>query len=146
PIHPRSDLRRAELVALVVILGYGIVVRAIYLDRPFHRDAEGVACFYGQLARNYIRRPFSETKAVPVQSLALDTPPTFYSHHPPLIPLEIAAVYWTIGFRASSTWLPPDWPVRLPTALFTLACIVTIWRLLRNRGAPRAGMLAAALF
>src|SRR5436190_7773253 len=98
PIHPRSDLRRAELVALVVILGYGIVVRAIYLDRPFHRDAEGVACFYGQLARNYIRRPFSETKAVPVQSLALDTPPTFYSHHPPLIPLEIAAVYWTIGF------------------------------------------------
>src|SRR4051794_20802470 len=67
---------REELIALIAILAYAVAVRAVYLDRPFHRDAEGVACFYGQLARNYIRRPFSETKLVPVQSLALDTPPT----------------------------------------------------------------------
>src|SRR4051794_41915007 len=73
-------------------------------------------------------------------------PPVFYSHPPPVVPVSIAAVYWLSGFRASSDWLPPDWQTRLPTVLFTLGCVVTIYLMLRNRGAPRAGVIAAALF
>src|SRR5689334_5016722 len=100
---------RGEIAAVIAIFAFALAVRLAFIDRPFHRDPEGCAAFYGVLARNYIRRPIAQTYGVPVQNMGRTNPPAFYGHHPPLVPMQIAAVYWLCGFRANSTWLPPDW-------------------------------------
>src|SRR5438128_10189 len=115
---------------------YALAMRIALIDRPFNRDPEGVCAYYGILARNYIRRPISQTLLVPVQNLGRTNPPKFYSHHPPLVPILIAATYAGFGFRADSIDLPPDWQTRLSTVLFTLGSIVTMFVMVRNRAGP----------
>ncbi|MGH7213191.1 MAG: ArnT family glycosyltransferase [Tepidisphaeraceae bacterium] len=130
----------AHLIGLAVILLYALGVRAVLLDQPFSRNAEGVGAFYGQLARNYLRHSFVETRGVPVQSVG--TLPgarlTYYHHHPPLVPLVVAGSYALLG--------DGEWQTRLPAAIFTLACVVAVYWLLAAHGRPRAGLIAAALF
>jgi len=133
-----------QWLCLAIILAYSLAVRIALIDRPFNRDPEGVSAYYGILARNYIRRPISQTHLVPVQNLGRTNPIKFYSHHPPLVPILIAITYRTFGFRADSLDLPPDWQTRFSTTLFTLACIVTIFFMMRQRAGPRAALIAAS--
>jgi 4-amino-4-deoxy-L-arabinose transferase-like glycosyltransferase len=132
--------------ALLLLLLLTATLRLCLLNHPFVRNSEGCAAFYGLLARNYFRYDFSTTHGVPVMSMGRDAPPIFYANHPPTTPLLIAAVYKLLGYAGEYDHLPPDWPIRLPTTLFTLACIVTIYMLVKNRASPRAALLAAALF
>jgi hypothetical protein len=131
---------------LLLVLLYAVGVRAALIDRPFQRDPEGVCAYYGILARNYIRRPFSQTLGVPVQNLGRTNQLKFYSHHPPLVPLLIAGVYAVFGFRAASEGIPPDWQLRFSTVVFTIGCIVAMFVMIKHRAGERAGLLAAAIF
>ncbi|HMB96261.1 MAG TPA: glycosyltransferase family 39 protein, partial [Tepidisphaeraceae bacterium] len=96
--------------------------------------------------RNYFRYDFSTTHGVPVMSMGRGAAPMFYANHPPTTPLLIAAIYKLIGYDGNYDRLPPDWPIRLPTTLFTVACIITIYMMVKNRASPRAGLIASALF
>ena len=138
-----------HLLLLGSILSYAVVVRTLTLNRPFDRNAEGLGSYYGILARNYFRHSIADTWLVPVQSLAISDKanPTFYPNHPPLVPLFIAGSYWLFnGEAGSDDWVPPEWQTRLPTALFTLGCIVLIYAMVNRRAGPRAAAVAAALF
>jgi 4-amino-4-deoxy-L-arabinose transferase-like glycosyltransferase len=136
---------RIEKLLLIAILLFAATVRLVTLNEPFQRNAEGCASFYGLLARNYFRYHWSDHHGVPVMSMGKGAEPTFYAKHPPTTPLLIAAVFAVTGYRGQWEWFPGEWQVRLPTALLTIACIITIYLMVRNRATPRAGLIAAAL-
>ena len=145
----RLPLWSIHLMLLGSILGYAVFVRAFTLNQPFDRDAEGLGSFNGILARNYFRHSIADTWLVPVQSMGVSDKarPTFYPNHPPLVPLFIAGSYWVFnGEAGSEDWVPPEWQTRLPTALFTLGCVILIYAMVNRRAGPRAAAVAAALF
>ena len=137
----RLPLWSVHLLLLGSILSYAVVVRTYTLSRPFDRNVEGMGSYYGILARNYFRHSIADTWLVPVQSLAISDKahPTFYPNHPPLVPLFIAGSYWLFNEAGSEDWVPPEWQTRLPTALFTLGCIVrsTRWSIAEPAREPR---------
>jgi hypothetical protein len=145
---PGRRTRRLSYFLLAIILLYAAGVRAWTLDLPFNRNLEGLSAFYGVLARNYFRHDLSTTYGVPVQSMGQseDARVVFYGHHPPLVPLFIAGSYRLFDDPYQADYVPAEWMTRLPTALFTLACIVTIYLMVRNRASERAALVAAALF
>ncbi len=140
PLSDSSPSRWRRLAALVAVLLFAASFRAVLLDRPFSHNPEGVGSFYGQLARNYLRYPFSDTKGLPIMTIGREAgvAPTYYAHHPPLLPLLIAGAYALFGMG--------DWQTRLVTGLFTVGCVALIYAMLAARGRPRAGLFAAALF
>lgn len=140
PLSDSSPSRWRRLAALVAVLLFAASFRAVLIDRPFSHNPEGVGAFYGQLARNYLRYPLSETHGVPVMTIGrIDgVAPTFYGHHPPLLPLMIAGIYSLFGTG--------EWQTRLVTSLFTVGCVALLYGMLTARGRPRAGLFAAAIF
>lgn len=139
PLPGRTSTRRHWMALLAIVL-FAAGFRGLLLDRPFSHNPEGVGCFYGQLARNYLRYPIRQTKGLPVMTIGRveGVRPTFYAHHPPLVPLLIAGSYALFG--------QGDWQTRLPTACFTVGCVALLYWLLARRRRPRAGIFAAALF
>lgn len=131
--------RRLHHVLLALILLYTATVRIYLLNVPFHSTAEGVGSWYGIMARNYLRIPWSEHHGVPVQSIGHwpSTPLRFYSHHPPLMPLTVALGYKLFG--------QGDWQTRLPAALCTLGSTLLLYLLLKQYS-PAAALYAAAIF
>jgi len=131
--------RRLHYSLLTLILFYTAIVRICIINVPFHSTAEGVGSWYGIMARNYLRIPWSEHKGVPVQSIGHwpNTPLRFYSHHPPLMPLTIALGYKLFGLG--------DWQTRLPAALCTLGSILLLFLFLKNTN-PAAALYASAIF
>lgn len=142
----RAWVAAAAALAAVVLFAAG--VRLWTIRYPFQRNMEGLGSFYGILARNYFRHDLSDTLGVPVQSMgrAAVVKPVFYAHHPPLVPMFIAAAYLTFDHPRQADYVPPEWLTRLPSALFTLACVVAIFALVRNRAGPRAAIFSAAIF
>jgi hypothetical protein len=131
--------RRLQYVLLGLILIYAALVRLYVINVPFHTTAEGIGSWYGIMARNYLRIPWSEHHGVPVQSVGHwpGTPLRFYSHHPPLMPLTIAVSYKIFG--------QGDWQTRLPAALCTLGNILLLYFLLKEYDSP-AALYASAIF
>jgi hypothetical protein len=139
PAAAASISRPANRILLGAILLFAAIVRLLTLNHPFQRDPEGCGSFYGLLARNYLCWPVSITLGVPVQSLGVGHgAPYFYPNHPGLLPALIAAVQLLLGDGA--------WQTRLPTAIFTIACVWLIHRLLLPRVGSRAALLASAFF
>src|SRR5258706_10647100 len=138
PPHTPMD-RRLHYFLLALILLYTATVRIYLLNVPFHSTAEGVGSWYGIMARNYLRIPWSEHHGVPVQSIGQwpCTPLRFYSHHLPLMPLTIALSYKLFG--------QCDWQTRLPAALCTLGSNILLYLLLKQYS-PNAALYAAAIF
>ena len=130
---------RFHSILLALIFVYAATVLICLMNVPFHSTAEGVGCWYGIMARNYLRIPWSEHGGVPVQSIGHwpGTPLRFYSHHPPLVPLSIAISYKFFGHG--------DWQTRLPAALATLGSILLLYFLLKQYDAV-AGFYSAAIF
>ncbi len=135
-----QGLASAHYALLALIVLYAVIVRGVLLDVPFHETPEGCGSFYGILARNYLRLPWSVTRGVPVQNTGYraGVPVKFYSHHPPLAPLLIAGSYKLLGMG--------DWQTRLVPAMCSVGTVVLLYGLLRRWGRPRAGLLAAALY
>ncbi|HEV8291265.1 MAG TPA: glycosyltransferase family 39 protein, partial [Tepidisphaeraceae bacterium] len=131
--------RRLHYFLLTFILLYTAIVRIYLINIPFHTTAEGVGSWYGIMARNYLRIPWSEHHGVPVQSIGHwpKTPLRFYSHHPPLMPLSIALSYKLFG--------QGDWQTRLPAVFCTIGSTVLLYLLLKQYSPP-AALYASAIF
>jgi 4-amino-4-deoxy-L-arabinose transferase-like glycosyltransferase len=110
------------------------------MHRPFDYDAEGSGSLNAVLARSYLRFDWSQTRGMPILSLDRDRAPAivFYPDHPPLVPLVIVPFYKAFGIGA--------WQTRLPIALFTLAAILLLHRVLAQFATARVGLIAAAVF
>src|SRR5688500_12392294 len=94
PVPERSS-RPRDWIILAVILLFAIGIRFSVIDKPFIRDSEGLGAYYGTLARNYLRYDWTQTYGVPIQSIGQwpGVEQVVYGHHPPLVPVLIAATY-----------------------------------------------------
>lgn len=142
-VNPTS---RVHVALLSIILIFSGVFRIGVMDVPFGRNPEGCAAFFGLVARNYFRYPFSAHHGVPVTSMGDGAPVMYYANHPPTTPLLIGAVFAITGYRGEFDPLPADWKVRFPTAAFTMGCIALIYFLVQRRARPRVALLASAIF
>jgi hypothetical protein len=146
--HPTRRWTHGQVWLFVGVMLLAAATRVQTFNRPFERDPEGCGSFYGLLARNYLRWGVFEHYAVPIQSVGVrtDSTPTYYPNHPSLLPLLIAGTYALAGWDARGGAIPFDWLTRLPTNAFTLACVATIFVMLRTRAGPRAATIASVLF
>jgi hypothetical protein len=137
---PLTALRPGRYLLLIVLV-YAASFRLKVLDRPFHYDDEATGgAFYGIMARNYLRLPWTETHGMPVVTVGHlpGTPLVFYADHSPLVPLLIAPVYRLFGFG--------EWQTRLPTSIALVLAIGVLYVLVKRSGTERAALVAAALF
>jgi len=126
---------------LAVLLAYTIAFRLVTLGRPFQYDDEATGgAFYGLLARNYLRIPWSDTHGIPVLTVGrlAGAPLVFYPDHPPLVPLLIVPLYRMFGAG--------EWQARLPTSIATVLSVLVLYRLVRRGSGERVAMTAAACF
>ncbi len=73
----------ARKYVLFVIIVWAGALRLALLNLPLERNAEGLAAFYGLLARNYFRYDLATTLGVPVMSMGAGAEPVFYANHSP---------------------------------------------------------------
>jgi hypothetical protein len=128
-------------VLVTIILVYAAAFRLITLNRPFHYDDEATGgAFFGLIARNYLRIPWSESHGIPILTVGRlpDVPLVSYPDHPPLVPLLIAPLYRVFGVG--------EWQTRLPTSIATVAAVAVLYGLVRRFGTGRTALIAAALF
>ena len=88
--------RSRHLLALVLVCAAAF--RVVALNRPFHYDSEATGgAFYGIMARNYLRFPWSATHGMPVLTVGrlAGVPLVFY-----------AGAQMARGFRRESFQVP----------------------------------------
>lgn len=139
-------MNRSHGILLALILLFTASFRLAVLNRPFERDPEGCGAFYGLIARNCFRYPWSEHIGLPVISMGEGGSMVYYANHPPTTGLLIAGVHLLTGYRGGYDSLPGDWQTRLPSAVFTVGCAALMYFLLRRRAGEVVALLAPALF
>lgn len=128
---------------VLVVLLLSAVVRVPLLAVEVGRNDEGTGSLYGIAARNYLRLDTSGVLFAPVLNVAPPVSPapptagfTVYAHHPPTVPLLIAAAFAVFGVG--------DWQMRLVPTLFALASVAVTYGLLLRRAGPVAATVGAA--
>lgn len=129
-----------RLLLLLVIAA--ALVRSRGIDRPWsHGDHNGWGgAFYSNIARNYVRYGYLETRFAPVISTG-NTPPEerrYYLTHPPFIGLAVSVAFHLFGEH--------EWSARLVPLLFGLGSIVLVFRIGSKVASREIGLVAAALF
>lgn len=122
-----------------MILLATLAVRWPLAHAEFGRSGDGTGSFYGIIARNYLLRDNGPTLWMPVISVGpAHFEPTVYAHHPPAVPLFVAACMKLFG--------DTDFAVRLAPLLFTLAAIAALYGALlrRSRWAATVGAMLLA--
>jgi 4-amino-4-deoxy-L-arabinose transferase-like glycosyltransferase len=125
----------------VLILLLGALARGIYLDRawaPGSHDGWSGA-FYSNIARNYLRHGYWETRFAPIVSTG-DVPRdhwVYYLTHPPGIGLVVS-----LSFR----WLGEhEWSARLVPLIFSVGSLFLLYRLAQALFTTRIALLATFL-
>jgi dolichyl-phosphate-mannose-protein mannosyltransferase len=123
-----------------IILALALLIRLVLLDRPFLPNNEGTATGFAIIhAMNFARYGPWQSRFAGVLNTGVVPKDewTYYAHHPPLVPLVIAAVYEVAGVS--------PWSSRLIPAFLSVATTL----LLYGTALRRYGQLvafAAALF
>ncbi len=127
---------------LLLLVVAAAIVRSRGIDRPWsHGDHNGWGgAFYSNIARNYLRYGYLETRFAPVISTGTVAREDrrYYLTHPPGIGLTVSAAFHLFGEH--------EWTARLVPLLFGLGSIVLVFRLGSRIASRETGLLAAALF
>lgn len=121
---------------LVIILAALLIMP--WINRPFTGHHDFTGAFDSLMARNYLRYGLIQTKLGQVTSFSGVRPENFsyHTHHPPGVPLLIAAVYKIFGEH--------EWAARAEFAVFGLGSVYLLFLLGKNfKG--NTGWQAAAL-
>jgi 4-amino-4-deoxy-L-arabinose transferase-like glycosyltransferase len=139
-MESRAMGSRAARVALLVLLGaLALGLRCIGLTAVFGADNPGYGGgFFGIIARNYLRYGHVATGLVPVVTAeGPPSPPIFYSHHPPLVPLLVSASFALFGTH--------EWAARLVPLLGALASLALLVHLAARFYGWRVAILTLAV-
>lgn len=131
--------RALRLLLLAVVVVVAALVRLPLIELEFGRNGDGTGTLYSIAARNYLLRDNTPTLWMPVISVGdAQTPPTVYAHHPPAVPLLMAASIAVFGDRTVSH--------RLPAAVSTVLACGMVYLLLTRRtaSAPRPDLTTCA--
>ncbi|MGH9332980.1 MAG: ArnT family glycosyltransferase, partial [Vicinamibacteria bacterium] len=129
-----------RLLFLVVVIAAVAMSRGI--DLPWrHGDHNGWGgAFYSNIARNYLRYGYLETRFAPVINTG-KTPPEerrYYLTHPPFIGLAVSLSFRLFGEH--------EWSARLVPLAFSLGSILLLYRVGSAIASRETGLMAAALF
>jgi hypothetical protein len=129
-----------RLLFLLVVLS--ALVRSRGIDRPWsYGDHNGWGgAFYSNIARNYVRIGYFDTRFAPVISTG-NVPPEerrYYLTHPQGIGLAVSLAFHLFGVR--------EWSARLVPLLFSLGSIVLVYRLGSKILSRETGLVAAAVY
>jgi 4-amino-4-deoxy-L-arabinose transferase-like glycosyltransferase len=128
-------------VLLFILLVAALAQSRGIADPWSHGDHNGWGgAFYSNIARNYARYGYLETRFAPVISTGT-VPPLerrYYLTHPPGIGLTLSSSFALFGER--------EWSARLVPLLFHLGSIALLFRLGEKVFSEAIGLVAAALF
>jgi hypothetical protein len=129
-----------RLLLLVIVVAAAVQGRGIGAAWS-HGDHNGWGgAFYSNIARNYLRYGYVETRFAPVISTG-DTPVEerrYYLTHPPLIGLAVSVAFHLFGEH--------EWSARLVPLAFSLGCILLIYRLGSSMASRETGLAAAGIY
>jgi 4-amino-4-deoxy-L-arabinose transferase-like glycosyltransferase len=131
---------RANLLFALLFAATAAVL-CIQLTEAFVGKHEGWnAAVYSTAARNHLAYGLGATRLGVILNGDTVSPAAFlyYTNHPPLLPLALAASFAVFG--------PHEWAARLVPILFTLASLVLVWRIGARLRGETYGLLAAAIF
>jgi hypothetical protein len=106
-----------------------------------HRDHNGWGgAFYSNIARNYGRYGYAETRFAPVITTGYEPREgrRYYLTHPPGIGLSVSWSFALFGER--------EWAARVVPLVFHLGSILVLFRLGKRISSPEIGLAAAALY
>ena len=127
---------------LLILVVAATLARGRGIDRPWsHGDHNGWGgAFYSNIARNYVRYGYLETRFAPVINTG-NVPPEdrrYYLTHPPGIGLAVSVAFHLFGEH--------EWSARLVPLLFGLGSIVLVFRIGSKIASREIGLVAVALF
>jgi hypothetical protein len=106
-----------------------------------HGDHNGWGgAFYSNIARNYVRYGYLETRLAPVINTGETLPEDrrYYLTHPPLIGLAVSVAFHLFGEH--------EWSARLVPLAFSLASILLMYRVGLRMASRGTGLAAAAIY
>ena len=127
----------------IIIAGFLFLLSVILigqnLDKPFWGEHDWNGVRYGNIARNYLRYGYWETKFGQIENSGEVKNKEFeyYTHYPPLLPILISFSYKLFGVS--------EWSTRLVPLLATSGSIVLIFLIGVQIWNMRVGILAGLL-
>ncbi len=131
---------RLRVVFVVLLLALGAGLRLEGFTDPWPDDWRGsMACYYGNIARNYLHFGFVETKGAPISNITPDSldEAEYYFHHPPLTGWILTGVFQLSG--------PQEWAARLLPLIFSTGCMALVYFIGTRLWGQVAGVAALAV-
>lgn len=130
---------RINFILSIVIFLISLLLIGQNLDKPFWGEHDWNGVRYGNIARNYLRYSFYETKLGQVENSGIISKNDFefYTHYPPLLPMLIAFSYKLLGISEISTRMVP--------LLFTAGSIVMFFLIGSHFWGLKGGITSASL-
>ena len=120
-------MKNVKYIVLVALLLLAAVLRLWDFTSPWTDDLRGqCGSYYGNIARNYLKFGYIETKAAPVSSI---NPPDaahfqYYLHHPPMTGWLVSLSFRAFGYN--------EWAARLVPVLCSMGCLVLLYLIMRR--------------
>lgn len=126
---------RMLLVALILVSG--ALLRAQHVTDPWMGGHNGWGgAFYGNIARNFVKYGYLQTRFAPVTNGGVVTPERFtlYYHYPPLMVGSVSLSYLVFGIH--------EWSARLVPWVFSVGLMGLVYLVVRTTAAPGAALVA----
>lgn len=139
-------MARWPWLILLLMVVVSAVVRWGPATSEFGRNADGTGAMFGIAGRNYVERGWQSRHTFWMPVISVGDSATVYAHHPPTVPLLIGLAMRVVGgdAEAGGGGGHPELGVRLQAYLCTLALMVCVFGLMRER--PGGGGVLGALF
>ena len=122
---------------LVILAAF--LILAVGINRPLGGQHDWNSVFFGNAARNYLRLGLSQTKLGVVTNVNPQPGETlgYYTHHPILMPLTLAASIKIFGIT--------DWAIRLVALISIVSLIYFLFKLTQQLWDTRTALITAFL-
>ncbi len=135
---------RSIKIDLIIVLFFALtaaIILSLFINSPFKgSDNDGAGgCFWGTIARNYIRYGWVATKFGMVENGGFLEPSEFryYTHHPPLIPMILS-----LGLKITGVH---EWSIRMIFIIFAIGIQGLLYFLSKELWSRRVAILSCAL-
>lgn len=128
----------ALLIGILIFVITALLL-SINLNKPFYGEHDWNGARYGNIARNYLRYSFWETKFGQIENSGFTSPENFkyFTHYPPVLPILVSVSYKIFNIS--------EWSTRLVPLLFTSGLMVIIYLIGQIVSNSKIGILASLL-
>ena len=129
--------RRVSKILIIIILILAFKLLLVNIDKPFWGHHDWNSAVYSNIARNYIRYGYLETKFGQVTNADLQDKKSFsyIPHYPPLLPILISFSFKILGQTENSARLVP--------VIFSLILIFFLYQIGKELHSKMLGIFAS---